>query len=146
MSDWPSQPGTFNPIRRIAHGLLLILAVLFHSGTEGAGVRMAAASEASALVPTEFTLYVAPQQVDCMGESPMKCLLVSREENGNYFPLYQGIQGFTFEDGYQYKLLVQGRSLVDVPADGPSIIYRLLNIESKTKALDDIEVGLQPLA
>ena len=57
------------------------------------------------------------------------------EDKGTYWfslPL-NGIEGFNFEAGYEYRLKVKKTHLSNPPADGSSIIYTLLEILSKTQ-------------
>lgn len=75
--------------------------------------------------------WVNSSTVDCVGVGPMKCLQVQHgeaidEEQWKMF--YSGIEGFEYEPGYRYKLLVKMDTLPkeEVPADASSIRYTLL--------------------
>lgn len=81
--------------------------------------------------------WVNSSTVDCVGVGPMKCLQVQQgevvdEEQWKMF--YSGIEGFEFEPGYRYKLLVKTDTLPreQVPADASSIRYTLLEELEKT--------------
>lgn len=83
-----------------------------------------------------ITLWVNSATVDCVGVGPMKCLQVQQgeaidEEQWKMF--YSGIEGFEFEPGYRYKLLVKTDTLPQdqVPADASSIRYTLLEVMEK---------------
>ncbi len=72
---------------------------------------------------------VAPEKKECVGVGPMECLVV----NGEYF--YDTIQGFDFEEGYEYDLLVERTERASVPADANKYVYTLVEQVSKTPAL-----------
>ncbi len=83
--------------------------------------------------------WINSTKVDCMGAGPMKCIQIQRgevidEEDWELF--YSRIEGFEFEPGYRYKLLIKTDTLPkeQVPADGSSIRYTLLEVLEK--ALD----------
>ena len=80
----------------------------------------------------EMTMYVGPEQVDCVGVAPQKCLLVKQnpDEESQFF--YSEIAGFTFEPGYEYALLVLVEPVENAPADASSLKYTLVEIVSKT--------------
>lgn len=84
----------------------------------------------------EKTLYIASELVDCVGVAPMKCMQVKENPNEEWASFYDGIQGFDFEAGYQYKLKVFVKYLdpKDVPADASSRRWSLVKILEKTDA------------
>ena len=77
----------------------------------------------------EETFHIEPNKVDCVGFMPMKCLVV----NGKFFR--SEIEGFNFEEGTEYELIVEITELNPdkVPADTSSNIYKLIKIISTTK-------------
>ncbi len=86
------------------------------------------ASDADTDSPAEILeLSVGPEKVDCVGVGPMKCLIV----NGSMF--YDRINGFQYEEGYQYELLVERREKdpAQTPADASRYSYELLQIKSQ---------------
>ncbi|WP_051201774.1 DUF4377 domain-containing protein [Ferrimonas senticii] len=76
-----------------------------------------------------LTVTVAPQQADCVGIAPRKCLVV----DGQLF--YSDIQGFEFEPGFEYQLQIE-KSLAfgggPVPADASRYQYRLIKQISRS--------------
>ena len=57
-----------------------------------------------------------------------------KKVKANYKTLdFQGITDFVYEKGYEYALWVEKRTLVDPPADGSSIVYKLIDVISKAK-------------
>ena len=61
-------------------------------------------------------------------------MLVKEESESDYKTLdFQGIADFIYEKGYEYAFWVEKRTLVDPPADGSSIVYKLIDVISKAK-------------
>jgi hypothetical protein len=79
------------------------------------------------------TLFVREKRADCMGEGPMKCLQVRATETAEWTLLYQGIEGFTYEEGNAYELRVARKPNPKAPADGSSLRYQLVEVVSKRK-------------
>src|SRR2546421_10766693 len=74
---------------------------------------------------------IAPQRVPCVGVGPMQCLSVRERPDTAWTLLYDGIEGFSFEPGYQYTIRVAVRTVHNPPADGSSLAYRLLALIQK---------------
>ncbi|MGV3559517.1 DUF4377 domain-containing protein [Larkinella arboricola] len=85
------------------------------------------------LKPETITLWVGDHQVDCTGVGPQKCLLVKMEGDTSWTYHYTGIEEFTYEAGYEYRLRVKRKRVKNPPADGSSIRYILVSIDEKTK-------------
>lgn len=82
------------------------------------------------------TLYVGPKLVDCYSLVPQKCMQVRQDPNGAWGILYDSIQGFTYESGYSYKLLVHKEVIDNPPADRSSWYYILDALVSKQQSTD----------
>ena len=82
----------------------------------------------------EKTVYVGPVLVDCEGEGPQKCMLVKENPADEYMLFYDQIEGFEYEEGYEYELLVKVEQVENPPAGGSSIKWILVQ-----------EVGKQPV-
>ena len=81
----------------------------------------------------EKIIYVAPTQVDCTGVAPQKCLQVKEGSLDQDWKLhYSPIQGFDYEPGYTYRLRIRETAIANPPADGSSLAWTLMAIESKT--------------
>lgn len=116
---------------------------LFSAGTLAvfSGIGMVAIT-GCVLPPTEteatspdmeiVTLFVGPEQVDCVGVAPQQCLQVRYAPNEDYQFFYSDIQGFDYEPGFDYELLVQKIPVENPPADASSIEWRLVEVVSKT--------------
>jgi len=79
-------------------------------------------------------LLVNSALVDCVGVGPMKCMQVRRSAQQPWELFYTGIEGFTFEPGYQYRLKVRVTPVENVPADASSLRYTLIEQLEKNKA------------
>lgn len=78
------------------------------------------------------TFSVGSQQVDCVGVGPQKCLIV----NGENF--YDTIQGFEYQEGYEYELLVKRIEREEpIPADASQFIYELKEVVSKNPVIPE---------
>jgi heat shock protein HslJ len=81
---------------------------------------------------TEQTLFVGPEQVDCTGVGPQKCLLVKETADAEYTYFYDSIVGFTWEEGFEYELIVRVVNIPEPPMDASSLRYELVEIVSQT--------------
>ncbi|UCD98646.1 MAG: META domain-containing protein [Chloroflexota bacterium] len=79
----------------------------------------------------EKTVFVGPLLVDCEGEGPQKCMLIKEKIEDEYALFYDKIEGFDYEEGFEYKIVVKEESVENPPAGGSSIKWTLLRIESK---------------
>ena len=75
---------------------------------------------------------IASRTADCTGVAPQQCLLVKKGDMTDWEYFYSTIEGFNFEEGYEYVLDVKEEKLENVPADASSIKYVLVNEVSKT--------------
>lgn len=81
----------------------------------------------------EKTIFVAPSQTDCTGVGPQTCLQIKEGHPNQAWKLhYFPIQGFTYEPGYYYRLKVLETVVPNPPADGSSLIWTLIAVESKS--------------
>ncbi|MFC5408132.1 DUF4377 domain-containing protein [Larkinella bovis] len=83
--------------------------------------------------PDLITMQIADHQEDCMGVFQQRCLLVKIDEETNWGYFYSGIDGFTYEEGYEYRLIVRREPVKNPPQDASSIRYILVNIVEKRK-------------
>lgn len=82
------------------------------------------------------TIYVGPELVDCVGVAPQKCLMVKENPADEYTFFYDQIEGFEYEAGYEYQLLVQEQQVENPPADASSLRLILVSVESKEPVSD----------
>lgn len=81
-----------------------------------------------------LTLEVAPRTVECTGEAPQRCLLVREGADDEWTAFYDRIEGFTYEEGFHYRIRVQRRRIPNPAADASSFEHRLLEVVSQTPA------------
>ena len=74
---------------------------------------------------------MASKQVDCTGVGKQKCYLVKEGEAKIWSYMYQSVEGFTYEPGYEYVLKVKKEKVANPPADASSIRYILEKVVSK---------------
>ena len=80
------------------------------------------------------TMYVGPELVECTGVAPQTCMQIKYSPDEEYQLFYGQIEGFTFEEGYDYELQVAVTDVENPPADGSALKYTLLEEVSKTPA------------
>jgi len=87
----------------------------------------------------EKTVYVGPEMIDCVGVAPQKCLLVKENPQDEYRMFYDTIEGFEFEPGYVYELVVMEGVVENPPADASAIKWTLVEVVSKTPIVSTLE-------
>ncbi|MEV0248273.1 DUF4377 domain-containing protein [Nocardia sp. NPDC050712] len=78
-----------------------------------------------------FEIEVADQEVPCTGVAPMRCLQVRKDSQAPWELHYFGIEGFDYQPGFTYRLLVEQRPWVNPPADAPSSTWHLVTVIAK---------------
>lgn len=78
------------------------------------------------------TLYVGPNREPCTGVAPQICLLVKENPEDEYSLFYSTIEGFEFEPGFEYELLVNKQTVPNPPADASAFRWTLIEVVSKT--------------
>lgn len=86
------------------------------------------AAQDSDTEPNEVILHIAPYQQDCVGVAPQECLIVRFEDETDLSFFYDAIDGFTFEEGFEYTLRVNITEIENPPADASSLQYELVEI------------------
>lgn len=80
------------------------------------------------------TLYISSDTGSATGFNgdTYECMLVREEGQSSWerWP-FEGISGFTYEKGFEYKLLVTKTIYANPPADGGTYGYELISIVSK---------------
>lgn len=77
------------------------------------------------------TIYIADHLVDCTGVAEQKCMLTKDSPEGEWTYFYDKIQGFEYEEGFEYEIKVELQQVENPPADAPSIRYILKEVISK---------------
>lgn len=84
----------------------------------------------------KVAMLIAPDLTDCTGEGPQKCMQIKFDPDEEWQFFYDQIEGFEFEEGYRYVLLVEKLEVKDPPADASSLQYVLVDVVEKEKAVD----------
>jgi len=87
----------------------------------------------SCMNQTSEKMVVASRQGDCVGVAPMNCYLVKEAGQNDWQFLYNEIDGFEYEPGYEYEIEVVKEKIENPAADQSSIRYILIKVLSKTK-------------
>lgn len=130
--------------------LLLALVAVLAAGCAG-GIATPAAeqpsggAEAPSATGEVMTLYVGPFLADCVGVAPQQCLQVKTTPDGEYQLFYDTIQGFEYEEGYEYEIVVSRTEVENPPADASKYQYSLVEVVSKSNATvqEVSQVGLE---
>jgi heat shock protein HslJ len=85
-------------------------------------------------------LIVADHLEDCVGVGPQSCMLVKENPEDEWTYFYDQIEGFKYEEGFTYELLVTKIPVPNPAADASSLRYELKNIVSKTPTLDNSDL------
>lgn len=99
-----------------------------------AALLAACSAMAGAQQDHEKTFYVASHTRTCQGEAEMQCMLVREDPEGEWQNFYDAIEGFTYEPGYEYVLVVGWQEIEDPPQDGSSRRYWLVREVEKRRA------------
>jgi len=94
-------------------------------------------SESPTSTSGEKTMFVGSELVDCEGEGPQQCMLVKENLNDEYSLFYDQIEGFDFEEGFEYELRVIEEPVDNPPAGGSSIRWILVEVVGKS----DVGIG-----
>lgn len=90
----------------------------------------------TSLIAQESVIYVAPEMARCKGMLEVMCLQIKESPQNDYNIFQSSIAGFIFEEGYEYKLLVDKSY-----ENNASAVYSLLKILSKTLPSDTLEIS-----
>ena len=71
---------------------------------------------------------------DCVGVGPQKCLRVKRGGSDEWTFFYSQIEGFEYQEGYRYQLLVDEFPLEPIP-DRSAVGYRLMRELERLKVV-----------
>lgn len=94
------------------------------------------ATKNNALNTVEKTFWINSAKLPCQGVGPMSCLQVQdgeKIEEGRWQNFFSNIEGFQYEPGNIYRIVVAVEQLPPpIPADASSLRYRLVKVISKT--------------
>lgn len=82
------------------------------------------------------TLVVNEEKAKCEGNPDAKCLLIKKEGDKEFEVFYQGIDGFTFEEGYRQTIQVSERHVANPMIKEAAPIYTLISVLKKELIFD----------
>jgi heat shock protein HslJ len=96
-----------------------------------------------------ITAWVGPELVDCVGVAPQQCMQVKTNPDGEYTLFYDQIDGFDFQEGYEYEIQVLVEPVANPPADASALKYTLVEVVSQTpvtaEEVEEAEEGVMPV-
>ena len=95
-------------------------------------------STESAIQLEQVTMFVGSETARCVGVAPTTCLLVKFYKEAEWELFYDNIDGFEYESGFEYELLVTKTDIENPPADTSSIQYALVEVVSKMAVTDSL--------
>ena len=78
-------------------------------------------------------MWVKEEKADCTGVAPMECLQVRYQKTGDWELFHSHIEGFDYEPGYQYRLLVSKTENPNPPQDASRYSYKLIQVKEKNR-------------
>ena len=85
-------------------------------------------------------LIVADHLENCVGVGPQSCMLVKENPEDDWTYFYDQIEGFQYEEGFTYELLVDIIPVKNPAADASSLKYELKNVISKIPSVDQSDL------
>ena len=85
----------------------------------------------------QTTIIVASKKGDCEGLIMQKCLLIREvdKQSWNYF--YDLINGFNYEEGFEYEILISEMEIENPLQDASSKEYTLIKVISKIEKISE---------
>lgn len=81
---------------------------------------------------TVLTLIVAPRDTSCAGVTQQRCMFVRKAPSQQFELFYDHINGFVYEPGYTYELVVRRSRRPDVLADQGLYVWNLVDYVRRT--------------
>ncbi|MGH6917489.1 MAG: META domain-containing protein [Geminicoccaceae bacterium] len=92
--------------------------------------------------PVQRELIIAPAPVACAGAPPDTCLSVTEPNGDEWLMRFDEIDGFAYEPGYTYRVLVEEPPLNEERAVVPRLrLVRVVSEEPAAGAADDSALG-----
>ena len=85
-------------------------------------------------------LIIADHLTDCVGVGPQTCMLVKESQEDDWAYFYDQIEGFEYEPGYTYELMVTEIKVENPAADASSIRYQFKELLSKVASADNSDL------
>ncbi|UCG24826.1 MAG: META domain-containing protein [Chloroflexota bacterium] len=84
------------------------------------------------------TIYIGPERVECQGEGPQLCYQYKERPEDDWLLYYNEIDGFEYEEGYVYELMVAETNVPNPPAGGSSVQLTLVDVADKSEPAPDL--------
>ena len=79
------------------------------------------------------TIFIGPERVECEGEGPQLCYQYKENPTGDWLLYYNEIEGFDYEEGFNYELIVAETRVENPPAGGSTTQLTLVEEVNKSK-------------
>lgn len=87
---------------------------------------------------------VASQKADCIGVAPQKCFLIKTKNDRSWQYFSAPIEGFAYEPGNEYILMVKRKTIKEPTTDQPSFKYVFVKeITKKKRESADLPRGVK---
>ena len=84
---------------------------------------------------------VGNEKVNCTGVAPQMCYLVKLKQEDEWQNYYSEIDGFDYEEGYEYLIKVKVENVSNSYQDASDVQYKLIEVISKTEK----QIHISPL-
>ena len=82
------------------------------------------------------TIFIGPSLMNCVGVGPQVCMMIKESPDSDWTYFYDSIEGFEYEEGFEYKLEVSITEIENPPADASSLKYELVKTVYKNPSPD----------
>ena len=104
----------------------------------GSSLNLVLAEEVSREPVAIRTVYIGPERVECQGEGPQLCYQYKERPEDDWLLYYSEIDGFEYEEGYVYELLVAESNIANPPAGGSSVQLTQVDVLDKSEPVPDL--------
>ncbi len=137
------KPKGYLPILLFASLLLASCAGVV--GADSAALPDADAQNSPTAPAAHHSLIVAPETAPCAEDSEETCLQVKYQPDEDWVLLSTPIQGFEYQPGYRYTLMVEELDVLPPGTDAANVQYALVEIQEKTE-VETMSAGLSDYA
>lgn len=78
-------------------------------------------------------VFIGNERVNCTGVAPQKCYLVKLNEEDEWQNYYNEIEGFEYEEGFEYQIKVKVKHVSNSYEDASDLQYTLIEVISKVE-------------
>lgn len=84
-----------------------------------------------------FEIEVAPKKYDCMGFIQQTCFKVRFKDSADWEYMYENIEGFNYQTGYNYRILIKIEKIENPQADASNRKISFIEMIEKTESVSD---------